>query len=150
MKSDRVFGLVVILGALAFIAGAFQIQTSFMSDPVGSKTFPILLGVGGLICGAVMVLRPDPEPDWPHLGTIYHIGIAVVTMVAYAYALKPLGFLLPTAVCAGVLSYQISPRLTPAVLTGIGLSAGLFAIFKFALGLNLQPWGKGLSLLTGS
>lgn len=144
MKSDRVFGLVVILGALAFIAGAFQIQTSFMSDPVGSKTFPILLGAGALLCGLVLMIRPDAEPDWPHLGTIYHIAIATVTMVAYAYALKPLGFLLPTAVCAGVLSYQISPRLAAATVTGIGLSAGLFAIFKFALGLGLHPWPKGL------
>lgn len=144
MTTDRVFGLVVILGALAYIAGALQIQTSFMSDPVGSKTFPMLLGVVAVLCGLVMVFRPDQEPSWPDLATFAHIGIAIVVMVAYAYALKPYGFLLPTAVCAGVLSYQISPRLWPAVLTGIGLSLGLFIIFKFALGLGLQPLPKGL------
>jgi putative tricarboxylic transport membrane protein len=36
-----------------------------------------------------------------------------------------------------VVSYQISPNLKTAALTGIGLSAGLFAIFKYALGLGL-------------
>jgi len=144
MSTDRVFGLVVILGALAYIAGALQIQSSFMSDPVGSKTFPILLGVVAILCGLVMVIRPDDEPDWPDLSTFFHIGIAIAVMVAYAYTLKPLGFLLPTAVCAAVLSYQISPRLVPSVLTGLGLSVGLFFIFKFVLGLGLQPLPKGL------
>ena len=55
-KSDRIFGVVVVLAALAYIAGAFQIQTSFMSDPVGSKTFPILLGVVSIICGLTQTL----------------------------------------------------------------------------------------------
>lgn len=142
MKSDRVFGLVVVFGALAYIAGALQIQTSFMSDPVGSKTFPILLGAVALLCGLVMVLRPDEDPDWPDLSTFAHIGIAIAVMVAYAYTLKPLGFLIPTAICAGVLSYQISPRLTASTLTGLALSVGLFIIFKYALGLGLQPVPK--------
>lgn len=144
MKSDRVFGLVVIIGALAYIAGAFQIQTSFMSDPVGSKTFPILLGVVAILCGLVMLLRPDPQVDWPDLATLGHIGIAVLVMVAYAYTLKPYGFLGPTAVCAAVLSYQIRPRAVPAILTGLGLSLGLFVIFKYVLGLGLQPLPKAL------
>lgn len=145
MSTDRVFGVVVILGALAYIAGALQIQTSFMSDPVGSKTFPILLGVVAILCGLVMILRPDGEPGWPDLATFVHIGIAIAVMLAYAYTLKPLGFLLPTAVCAAVLSYQISPRAWPAALTGIAISVGLFVIFKFILGLGLQPLPKGFA-----
>lgn len=80
--SDRVFGLVEILGALAYIAGAFQLQTSFMADPVGSKTFPILLGVVGILCGLVMVIRPDAEPDWPDLKTMGNIAVAVLVIVA--------------------------------------------------------------------
>ena len=144
MKSDRVFGLVVILGALAYIAGAFQIQTSFMADPVGSKTFPIILGVVAILCGLIMLVRPDEEPDWPDSKTLVNIAIAVLVMVFYAYTLKPGGFLIPTAICAAVLSYQISPRALPAALTGVGLSIGLFIIFKFILGLGLSPLPKAL------
>lgn len=142
MKSDRVFGLVVILGALAFIAGAFQIQTSFLSDPVGAKTFPILVGGVAVLCGLAMVLRPDDEPSWPTLSTLGSIALAGVVMVAYAYALKPGGFLIPTAICAAILSYQISPRALPAAATGVGLSFGLYVIFKFVLGLGLQALPK--------
>ncbi|MEM8787332.1 MAG: tripartite tricarboxylate transporter TctB family protein [Pseudomonadota bacterium] len=144
LKSDRVFGLVVVLVALAYIASAFQIQTSFMSDPVGSKTFPILLGAVSALCGAVMILRPDDEPAWPGPLTLLKLAAAVAVLVAYAYSLKPFGFLLPTAVAASVLSYQIQARPVFNALAGIALSAGLFVLFKYALGLGLVPFPKGL------
>lgn len=144
LKSDRVFGLVVILGALAYIVSASQLQTSFLSDPMGSKTFPYMMGGIAVICGAVMLLKPDAEPDWPGPVSMIKIALSVLVMVAYAYALKPMGFLVPTALAAGVLSYLISPRAGPAVLTGLGLSGGLFLIFKYALGLGLVPFPKGL------
>ena len=142
MASDRVFGLVIIALALAYIASAFQIQASFMSDPVGSKTFPIAVGSVAIICGLVMLLRPDEEPDWPGLRTLGAMAVAAAVMVAYAYTLKPLGFLIPTAVTAGILSYQITPRPVPALATGLGLSLGLFALFKFVLGLGLVDFPK--------
>ena len=142
MMSDRIFGVVVILCALAYTAGAFQIQTSFMSDPVGSKTFPLMLAGVAVICGLVFIFRPDDAPEWPSMATLANIAVSVVVMIAYAYGLKPLGFLIPTAICAAILSYQISTRALPAALTGLGLSIGLFIIFKYALGLGLQPFPK--------
>jgi len=36
-------------------------------------------------------------------------------------------------VAASILSYQISPNAKRAVLAGIGLSLGLFVVFKFIL-----------------
>ncbi|MDJ0627426.1 MAG: tripartite tricarboxylate transporter TctB family protein [Rhodobacter sp.] len=142
IRSDRIFGLVVIVVALGYILSAMQIQASFLSDPVGSKTFPILIGAVAALCGLVMVLRPDPEPDWPGIGSFIAIGISVVVLVAYAYSLKPMGFLIPTAIAAGILSYQISPRPVFAALSGIGLSVGLFLLFKYALDLGLVPFPK--------
>lgn len=143
LRSDRIFGLVVILGALAYIASALQLQTSFLSDPMGSKTFPIVLGVVAIICGCVMLFKPDAESDWPRPVVALKLVLSVMVMIAYAYALKPFGFLVPTAVAAGILSFQISPRPVFAVLAGIGLSVGLFFIFKYALGLALVPFPKG-------
>jgi putative tricarboxylic transport membrane protein len=137
MASDRIFGLVMALLALAYIASAVQIQTSFLSDPVGPKAFPILIGVVAAICSIFMVLRPDEDPEWPAMKTLGALAVAVLVLVAYAYALKPLGFLLPTAVAASVLSYQISPRPAAAAISGVALSGGLYLIFKYALGLGL-------------
>jgi putative tricarboxylic transport membrane protein len=137
MASDRIFGLVMALLALAYIASAVQIQTSFLSDPVGPKAFPMLIGVVAAISSIFMVLRPDEDPEWPDLKTLAALAVAVLVLVAYAFALRPLGFLLPTAVAAAVLSYQISPRPAAAAISGVALSGGLFVIFKYALGLGL-------------
>jgi putative tricarboxylic transport membrane protein len=144
VKSDRIFGLFILVVALAYIASATQIETSFLSDPVGPKTFPILIGLVAAVSAVVMIIRPDEDPNWPVLRTFGALGITVVVLVAYAFLLKPLGFLLPTALAAAFLSYQLSPRPLPAILAGIGLSIGLFLIFKYALGLGLFPFPKGL------
>ena len=143
MISDRIFGLVVLLTALAFIASATQVQTSFLTDPVGPKAFPMAVGVVAGISGRVMMLKPDPDPAWPVGKTLLSILLAVVVLVAYAYALKPLGFLIPTAITAAILSYQISPKAMNAIITGLALSIGLFLLFKFALGLGLVPLPQG-------
>lgn len=137
MKSDRIFGLVGLVTALAYIASATQIQTSFLTDPVGPKAFPILIGVVAAISCLFLLVRPDPDPEWPDAPTWGALALAVVVLVAYAYALKPLGFLLPTAIASGILSYQISPNGKFAAVAGVCLSLGLFVLFKFALGLSL-------------
>lgn len=144
MASDRIFGLVASLLALAYIAGATQIQTSFLSDPVGPKMFPIIIGVVGAISGMFMVFKPDPEPEWPAMRTFGALAFAVFVLVCYAFSLRPGGFIIPTAFAAGILSYQISPNARTAALAGAGLSVGLFILFKFALGLGLVAFPKGL------
>lgn len=144
MASDRIFGLVLIVVALAYIASAFHIQTSFLSDPVGAKTFPILVGVVVVVCGVVMFFKPDADPDWPDAPTFARLGFALTVLIAYALALKPLGFLLPTALASGILAYQITPRAGLAALTGVLLSIGLFVLFRYGLGLSLLPFPHGL------
>jgi putative tricarboxylic transport membrane protein len=143
MASDRIFGLVVLFVALGYIASATQIQTSFLADPVGPKAFPILIGAVAALCALVMIVKPDPDPDWPSLATFGALAITIIVLVAYAYALKPLGFIIPTAITAGILSYQISNRPLPSVYSGVGLSVGLFLLFDKVLDLGLFAFPKG-------
>lgn len=137
LMSDRLFGLVVLIAGVAYIASAFQIQTSFMVDPVGPKTFPILVGGIGSLCALLIMIKPDAEPEWPRGKTWLSLLLALGVLLAYAYTLKPLGFLIPTAIAAGILSWQIRPRLLPAIVTGLALSGGLYLLFRFVLGLSL-------------
>jgi putative tricarboxylic transport membrane protein len=140
--SDRIFGLVVIVVALGYILSATYIQTSFLSDPVGPRSFPYLIGGFAILAAVFVIIKPEADPEWPPLATFGRLLIAVVVLVGYAYGLKPLGFFIPTALAAGLLAFQISPRPIPAALTGLGLSTGLFFIFKFALGLGLYAFPK--------
>ena len=79
--SDRIFGSIVTLLALAYIASATQIQTSFLADPVGPKTFPILIGAVAALSGLIVVFRPEENPEWPSLSTIGGLGVAVFILV---------------------------------------------------------------------
>ena len=137
--SDRIFGLIALGVALFYVWSATAIQTSFLSDPMGPRAFPYIIGGVMAVSALFIVLMPDEEPVWPKPGVFLKIAFAVVVLIAYAESLRPAGFLLPTAVAAGILSYQISPRIVPAILTGVLLSVGLFVVFKYGLGLGLFP-----------
>ena len=137
MSNDRILGLVVVLGALAFIAGALSIQTSFLTDPVGTRAFPIIIGVAGALCGLVMLISPDENPQWPGPRAWISMAAATLLLIGYAYGLSPLGFLLSTALAASGISWLIQPRAPQAIVTGVGLSGLLFVVFKYGLGLGL-------------
>ena len=140
--SDRLFGFAVAILALAFFASAYQLESPFFADPVGPKTFPYLIASIAFVSGAVMVFFPDSNPNWPNLNILFKLLFSVLLLVSYAFALKPLGFLVPTAIASGILSFQISPKPFTASLTGIILSVTLFIIFKYFLGLGLFPFPR--------
>ena len=99
-----------------------------------------------ILCGVIMIFRPEEEVDWPGPGAIIKIAISVIVMIAYAYSLKPFGFLLPTTLAAGILSYLITPRLTFNIIAGISLAVGLYILFRYGLGLETlraipKAWG---------
>ena len=143
--SDRIFGVIILVVSLAFIASATQIQVNFLSDPVGPKVFPIAIAGVAVLCSLSLILRPDDEPEWPSIATFSRIGLALIILFGYAFLLEPLGFLIATALTSGLLSYLMHPKTIPAIATGVGLSIGLFVIFKKLLGLSLvaAPAGWG-------
>ncbi|SDX16969.1 tripartite tricarboxylate transporter TctB family protein [Litoreibacter albidus] len=136
MASDRIFGLVTLITAVAYLAAATQIQTNLFSGEYLPKLFPMLIGGVAAVSSLFLLFKPDPEPDWPAAGSWVSMGIAVLVLSVYAVLLTPLGFIVPTAFAAAILSYQISPNAKPAMIAGVGLSLGLFVLFKFALGLG--------------
>ena len=143
ISSDRVFGVVMIIVALGYILSARTIQTPLFPDPMGPKSFPMMIAAGVILCSIVIVLKPDDEPAWPAREALLSILLAALVMVGYAYTLKPLGFLIPTAIASAILSFQLSPRVLQSLVTGLGLSVGLYVLFKYALKLEtLQAFPK--------
>jgi putative tricarboxylic transport membrane protein len=149
MASDRIFGLITLVLALFYMVSSYHIQTSFLADPVGPKAFPMMIGAVAAICSAIIVAKPDPDPAWPAGRVFGALAVAVAALIAYSYMLKPLGFVIPTAIVAAILSYQINPQRIKAMATGIGLAVVLYAIFKYILGLSLVGFGKPLMAAIG-
>ena len=141
--SDRILGAICLALAVFFIWGATQIELSFMSDPVGPRIFPIIIGVMVGLAGLVILLRPDPEPDWPQLPRLLEIFAAAVVMIAYAELLPVLGFVIATALAGGFLSWRLGATAWGAGIAGICISLGIYVAFHLVLGLSLArgPFG---------
>jgi len=144
-RSDRIFGAIMIAVAVFYIWTASLTPVGFLSDPVGSKTFPYIVGAISILCSLFFIFRPDPDPKWPGLAAAAKIAFAIIVLFGFAMTLEPLGFIIPAAVASALISYQISPRPLNAAAAGIGLSVVLFAIFRYGLGLGLAPFSRALT-----
>lgn len=141
--SDRIFGGIGLALALGYIYYATQLPTSFMTDPVGSKTFPIIVGIVMAASSLYFLLRPDPDPHWPALARLVEIGAATAVLVAYALLLPELGFVIATVFAAGYLCFRLGASLMGAAIAGVGTSVGIYVIFHLVLGLSLAEGPLG-------
>ena len=141
--SDRIFASVGLLFALLFIWAAFHIELSFISDPVGPRTFPIIVAVVMALSCLVIIIKPDVEPNWPGVARLLEIAVATGVMVAYALALPEVGFLIATAVASAFLTWRLGTAPLWSVVSGVLTSIGIYAVFHLILGLSLArgPFG---------
>ena len=69
--------------------------------------------------------------------------MTVAVMIAYAYALPLIGFVVSTAFAAGFLSWRLGTPPIKAVIAGVTIAVGIYVVFHLILGLSLArgPWG---------
>ncbi|WP_328186665.1 tripartite tricarboxylate transporter TctB family protein [Marinobacter sp. OP 3.4] len=136
--NDRIFGVVMIVLAVAYGWGALQLPEPFGgSEAVGPETFPLLLAVVLGLSSLYMVVRPDPDNAWPWSRTGVELVIAVVVLVLYAALLQPLGFIISTLLAVGTLCWRMGARPRNAFTTGGVAGVVVFLVFTFALDLAL-------------
>ncbi|MCD1633482.1 tripartite tricarboxylate transporter TctB family protein [Martelella mediterranea] len=142
--SDRIFGGFGIVIAAIYIWQALLTQESFMSDPVGPKTFPIIIGVVLALASLFIILMPDAEPEWPKAKSLAEIAISACLLFAYAYFLPIAGFVIATMVAAGFLSWRLGAPALKAAIAGICISVGIYVVFHLVLGLHLATGPLGI------
>ena len=94
--SDRVFGVVGLALAAFYFWAASVIPDSFMTDVVGPRTFPYIVGAVLAITSFYFLLRPDPDPHWPIPEDLVEIFFAAAVMFLYAWVLSEVGFVIST------------------------------------------------------
>lgn len=134
----RVAGTVCVLfaGMAALIARTFRV--GFVTDPIGPRALPwlaaALLGLGG----ALLVLRPGAEPQWPPAGPPRRaIASTLAAFALYAILVGPLGFVLATTLLMTALARVFGGRLVPGLLAGAAFSGVLWLLFVAGLGVPL-------------
>jgi putative tricarboxylic transport membrane protein len=141
--SDRALGVACLLLAGFYAYFAAQTEIGFISDPLGPKVFPYIIAGVLALAGIYPIVRPDPRPDWPPASRLLEIAFATAVMIAYTYALPEVGFVVATAVTAGILSWRLNAGPFAAASAGVVISVGIYVVFHMVLGLSLArgPWG---------
>lgn len=142
--SDRIFAGIGLALAAFFIWQASLIELSFISDPVGPRTFPIIIGVVLALASLVILVRPDAAPHWPKASRLFEIAVSVAVMVAYALLLPEVGFVIATAFAAAFLTWRLGTRPLWALAVGAMTSVGIYVVFHLILGLSLARGPLGL------
>lgn len=136
--NDRIFGVMMIVLAVAYGWGAYQLPESFGgSEAVGPSTFPLLLAAVLVLSSLYLIVRPDPDNAWPWSRTGLELIIAVVVLVLYAMLLQPLGFILSTLLAVGTLCWRMGAPPVKAYAIGGVAGVVVFLLFNFALDLSL-------------
>ncbi|MEP1934364.1 MAG: tripartite tricarboxylate transporter TctB family protein [Roseibium sp.] len=141
--SDRIFGVVGLVLAFGYAWAALIIEESFLSDAVGPKAFPLIIAGVLALSSLAIIAKPDTAPDWPPLGRLMEVAMAVLVMILYAIMLPELGFVFATALAATYLTWRLGSTPVSSVIAGSLTSVGIYVIFHLVLGLSLAKGPLG-------
>ncbi len=154
MKLDKWIAVLFLLLCLIYGYTAFTYELLPFERNMSflPKTMPMTLSVLGGILALVLIFAPETAPDDGEvLGTIevsklrqYKLGQAIVlllAMVAYALALRPIGFMASTVLFLAGGSFILGERryliMIPIAVTG---AFGIWYLVHEMLGIFLRPW----------
>jgi len=139
----------LVYGYTAFFAMDASLPPFMQRNPIWPSTFPKVLAGLGIVCAVLVIVNSTPPPikedeiDYRRLRE-YKIGQAaalVALMAAYAFALRPIGFVASTVLFLTVSGMVLGERKLH-ILIPIALVAALFIWFLVdgVLGIFLRPW----------
>lgn len=134
--SDRITGLVLLALAVAYGVAASGFEAR-IGDPLGPAVFPLVLSIPLGLLSLYLLIRPDPEPRWARGRALFRQALAVLTFVAYAYVLEPLGFIVASVLAVAVLGRLLGATLWRAGAAGVAISVTLFVLVDRLLSLPL-------------
>lgn len=155
MALDRYIALIFLLicctyGYTAFFTMDQGLPPFMQRNPIWPSTFPKVLSVLGAIAGLTIVLNLEKSNHTAEVAEInyrklmdYNIGQAVALMalmVLYAFALRPVGFLLSTSLFLILGSYTLGERKWVAMLIVSTIAAGVvWYLVDPVLGIFMRP-----------
>ena len=158
MALDRWIALIFITFCCAYGYLAFftmdQLLPPFMQrNPVWPSTFPKMLAILGVILGLIVLFGLESAPDAKEPGATdinyrrlqdYKLGQALTLlalMVAYALALRPIGFLASTTIFLVAGNYILGERKWHVMIpVGVLASVSVWYLVQEVLGIFLRPY----------
>lgn len=136
--NDRVFGMLMLILAVAYGWEATQFPVPFGGhESVGPETFPIMLAIILGISSIYLIVRPDPDEKWAPVAMLLELSIVVFSMLAFAWAIEPIGFMPAAALVVSFLSWRMGASIVKSLITGVASSVIVFFLFNYVLELAL-------------
>ncbi|MCS7057316.1 MAG: tripartite tricarboxylate transporter TctB family protein [Meiothermus sp.] len=139
--TDRVVGFFLLLLATGYALEAARMEVSFFTDPLGPRPFPYIIAALMGLSSLWLIAKPDPEPAWPPRRFWLVLGLVLLSLVAYAHLVVPLGFVVATTLEMTLLSRLFGARLGAGFLSALAFSLGVYLLFTEVLGVGL-PVGR--------
>jgi putative tricarboxylic transport membrane protein len=138
--------MVIILGGI-ILTQVSQIGTGAGFIVIGPRIFPMVVGVGLLVLGLLFLLRTTVVPDNDLISDITAEAattdwsttiLTLLSLVAYASLLHPLGYTLATALFFPVVARILgSTRSWRNIIIGLALGLAIYLSFTRILGVRL-------------
>ncbi|QUH02004.1 tripartite tricarboxylate transporter TctB family protein [Saccharopolyspora erythraea] len=145
----RLSALVVLVVGVVVLVGAFTIDSGGAYQAVGPQVFPLIVGAGTTLFGAVALARTFFAPDadelrrareeveathWPAVAKL------AAALTGYLVLLVPVGFWqVSTVFFAAVARVLGSRRPLRDAVVGLVLSLAVYFLFDRVLGVSLPP-----------
>ena len=147
-RADRIWGMVILLFGGVYLVEGIRIPPAAIGDPLGPRTFPTVLGVVLLVCGAILLCRPQRRKAAVIERKLFvPVMLLAGLLVAYALSLAWLGYPLATFLFMIIAARMMGERsLAWSLPIAVGFSVGIYLVFMRLLMIPLPP---GLLALVG-
>lgn len=141
---DRVAALLLLALAVFVFAYTFTFPPPAQELDPGLAALPRMIAVLIGVLALVPLARPEEGEALPRGGTALRVVGTVVLLGAYALVIDSLGFVITTVafLLAELLLIGVRRPLT-LILVSVGLSLGLFYLFRILLDVSLPVSGLG-------
>jgi hypothetical protein len=132
---NRVVGLAAVLGGILLFITGWRLDVGTPKLP-GPGFFPLLIACAMAGLGIWLLLRPGLEERAPRAGSSGWgpLSVALLSVLAYALALKELGYLLSTfALLAIQLRWVERQSWRTSLITSVLAAASSLILFRVAL-----------------
>jgi putative tricarboxylic transport membrane protein len=151
----RVWGLLLLAAGIAVLAATTAVRSQEGYAATGPRFIPLIVGILLVALALVFLLRTTllPDDDLAERAareageTEWRTPLLVVAgLIAYAYLLEPLGYVVATTVFVPAVARVLGSR-SPArdVVIGLALGLGVYVAFTQYLGV---PLPAGLTPIT--
>lgn len=148
--SDRILGAVCVVAAAAMAWSAQSYVAPVSYEPVGPRSFPLLLAGLISLAGAWLVVRPSGgnAPNTFSRANLLRSGICALAVAGYALLFQVLGFIVATALMTVPVGMVFGGTWKRSLLCGVVMGITLFFLFDRVLDVVL-PTGLLAVVLGG-